>query len=215
VKKRVLLIRHGQTDWNSEGRWQGTIDTPLNAAGVAQARALATYLAAHRHVGVVYSSTLMRAAETGRIVAEALGVPLRLDDRLRELNLGAMQGLTMEEMTARFPDDMVRMRTEYMDFVFPHGESRRMLQDRAMSAFHDIIAAEPEDEIAIVTHGGVKRMIVLSILGEGVSRTITNFGNTSVTLVEQDAREALGWRLIEGGSVAHLEVEKRTDSDSL
>ena len=91
----LLLVRHGETDWNRDGRWQGQSDTPLNELGRRQARELAEQLDG---VDVVYSSDLARARETAEILAERAGVEVRLDPRLRERGFGAWEGLTLAEI---------------------------------------------------------------------------------------------------------------------
>src|SRR5919198_6103421 len=99
--KRILfLFRHGETDWNREGRLQGHTDTSLNATGLAQAHALSETLRPHR-LDAVLSSDLLRASITGRIVAEALGVPLFTDMGLRETNVGAAEGLLWADAKTR------------------------------------------------------------------------------------------------------------------
>jgi hypothetical protein len=104
--QRVLFVfRHGETDWNREGRLQGHTDTPLNATGLAQAEALSEILRPHR-LDAVLSSDLLRASTTGRIVAEALGVPLFTDRGLRETNVGAAEGLLWADAKTRFGEGL-------------------------------------------------------------------------------------------------------------
>ncbi len=106
--RRILfLFRHGETDWNREGRLQGHTDTPLNATGLAQAEALAETLRPHR-LDAVVSSDLMRAWTTARIVAEALGLPLLADPGLRETNVGAAEGLLWIEAKVRFGESLTQ-----------------------------------------------------------------------------------------------------------
>src|SRR3954469_644487 len=95
--KRILLIRHGQTDWNVEGGWQAHLDEPLNATGIKQAQALAEYLRG-RAISAIYSSDLLRARVTAEWIAQAIGLPVKEDQRWRELNLGVFQGLTTSEI---------------------------------------------------------------------------------------------------------------------
>ncbi|MBL8134141.1 MAG: histidine phosphatase family protein [Anaerolineae bacterium] len=208
---RVLLIRHGQTDWNIEGRWQGMEDVPLNAVGFAQAQALAEHLV-QRPIRAIFSSDLQRAAETARLVGERLNLRPRLDPRLRELNIGALQGLTYAEMSEHHPTAVRQMRDDYMGFVFPEGESRRMLQDRAHAFWQEMTASEPGPEVAIITHGGWIRILLLRLFPEEMSAGGHAFGNTSITFIDQ---EADGWRLSQIGSIAHLTEEGRINSDSL
>src|SRR5574338_121077 len=114
--KRLLLIRHGQTDWNVEGRWQGHLDEPLNAAGVKQAQALGDYLR-ERPISAVYSSDLGRARVTAERIAEPHGLSVNTDARWREQNLGVFQGLTTSEINGKYPDEMRQLRENYLDFA--------------------------------------------------------------------------------------------------
>ena len=91
--ERVLLIRHGQTDWNANGRWQGILPIGLNDVGRTQAETLAIYLA-RRPIGSIYCSPLPRALDTARALGQAVGVVPEVDERLQEFNLGVFQGLT-------------------------------------------------------------------------------------------------------------------------
>ena len=99
---KLLLVRHGETDWNRHGRWQGGSDTQLNDLGREQARALAEEL--DGEIDVLYSSDLARARETAEIVAAKLGLEVRLDPRLRERGFGSWEGLTTIEIEERFAD---------------------------------------------------------------------------------------------------------------
>jgi 2,3-bisphosphoglycerate-dependent phosphoglycerate mutase len=211
VIKRILLIRHGQTDWNMEGRWQGTVDIPLNAEGQMQARVLADHLA-EWPITAVYSSDLQRAYETACVLAERKGLTVQQDARLRELNLGAFQGLTHAEISARYPAEMVAMREDYMGFVVPDGESRRAMQGRAIEALNEIVAREPDGDIAIVTHGGTIRVILLKLLSDDPSVARMAIGNTSITLLETDGQT---WRLLQETATPHLDHMRRTDVDGL
>jgi 2,3-bisphosphoglycerate-dependent phosphoglycerate mutase len=211
VTKRILLIRHGQTDWNMEGRWQGTMDIPLNAEGQMQARVLADHLA-ERPITAVYSSDLQRAYQTALALAERKGLMVQKDARLRELNLGAFQGLTHAEISARYPAEMTAMREDYMGFIVPGGESRRAMQGRAIEALNEIVACEPDGEVAVVTHGGTIRVILLKLLGDDPQVGRLPIGNTSITLLETDGEH---WHLLEETATPHLDHRRRTDVDGL
>jgi len=99
--RSFYFLRHGQTDWNAAGRFQGHTDVPLNAAGLAQAHEAATLLAAS-HIHVIAASPLTRARTTAEIVAQHLGKPLHIDDELKERHFGAFEGLVVSEVKARF-----------------------------------------------------------------------------------------------------------------
>lgn len=147
----LVLIRHGETDWNVEGRYQGQADPPLNARGLAQARRLAEEL---RDAGldVLYSSPLRRAAETAEILASALNLPLHLEPRLMEINQGAWQGRLRGDIAARYPETFRRWQTEPWRVTPPGGESLAQVQARVYSAVEDIVARHKGQRIGLVTH---------------------------------------------------------------
>ncbi len=150
----LLLARHGQTDWNRDGIWQGQADPPLNATGRAQARRLADRLGPIP-VDAIYSSDLRRAVETAEIVAAVKGLAVVTDQRLREMDVGSWTGLTGEEIARRFPGGM------YHD-----GESPQAFQARAVAAAEDISAAHDGATVLVVCHGGIVRALQRHALGE-------------------------------------------------
>lgn len=152
---RLLLARHGETDWNRVGRWQGHADPPLNEEGRRQAAVLAEQLAADG-VEAVYSSDLRRAAETAAVVAQRLGLPVVEDPALREIDVGSWSGLTRAEVEERFPDGHARwLRGE----IGHDGETREQLAARVVPAIERIAAAHPGQTVLVVTHGGVIRAL--------------------------------------------------------
>lgn len=197
--ERVHLIRHAQTAWNAEGRWQGFELVPLDETGVAQARALAA--AWSRPLSAILCSDLPRAWQTAAILGEATGITPRPEHRLREFNLGIFQGLTPDEMLARFPAEVAAFKADYMGYLIPKGESRTMLQARVFELWQEIVAQEPGPEIALVSHGGTLRMLLVRLLGDGEPLKSTRLVNTSVTTL---ARDGGGWHLERLAETSHL-----------
>lgn len=201
---QVLLIRHGETDWNAQGRWQGNAPVPLNEIGLAQARALASYLATHEpRIDVLYSSPLLRARQSAQAIAEALALPVRIDERLREVDLGDWQGLNTAEVEAWDRKRYTAYIADRYNVPIPNGESRRQLQVRACAAFDDITARHPGATIAIVSHGGTLGVLIESLLGR-IERPA--LPNTSITVLEQTAPGA-EWSLVNVGWAPHLSQE--------
>lgn len=200
--ERVLLIRHGQTDWNMEGRWQGCLPTPLNTIGKAQARALGEYLRG-RPIGAIFSSDLSRAYDTAALVGAALGLKPIPDERLREFNLGIFQGYRREELAAMYPAEWEAFHADRYNYVVPQGESRRALQERMYAAWLDIIANGHGPEVALVTHGGALGLLLEKLFGDAPELRSVRFENTSVTTVE---RAGEGWRLAEVAVATHLDT---------
>jgi broad specificity phosphatase PhoE len=152
----LLLVRHGETDWNRDGRWQGGSDTRLNDLGRAQARALAEQL--DGSVDVVYSSDLARARETAEIVAAKLGLEIRIDPRLRERGFGSWEGLTTGEIEERFADSHQR-------WIAGEGagaddaETFEDFSTRVNDFLADVLRLHPGEEVLVISHGGSIRVI--------------------------------------------------------
>jgi broad specificity phosphatase PhoE len=143
----LLLARHGETDWNREGRWQGWADPPLNDTGREQARRLAEELRA-MPFDAVYSSDLRRAHETAEILAAPHEVPVLVDPGLREIDIGSWSGLTRAEIAERFPDG-----------GRPDGESHEEHAARVRAAVVRIARDHLGERILLVGHGGTIRSI--------------------------------------------------------
>jgi broad specificity phosphatase PhoE len=146
----IFIARHGQTDWNAEHRWQGHADPPLNERGRSEAQALAASLAL-RGIEAIYSSDLARARETAEIVGARLGLPVVLDARLREVDVGEWSGLTTPEIEQLYPGAMGRRREGMTGWTA--GEEMEAMARRVMEALLAIV----EGVALVVTHGGPLR----------------------------------------------------------
>jgi broad specificity phosphatase PhoE len=158
---RILLVRHGETDWNLNRRLQGHADRPLNETGRMQARGLAAELA-EEPLQAVYSSDLSRASETARIVADARGLDVTMLPELRERYFGTWEGLTDEEIHERFP--------EAADGVLGDGESRDELDRRILAALNRIAGEHPDGTVLVISHGGPLRAVLRHCGADGVDR---------------------------------------------
>ena len=145
----LLLVRHGETDWNADGRLQGQTDRPLSEFGRRQARRLAGELA-NEGVDAIYASDLARARETAEIVGERLGLPVVLDSDLREKDWGTWEGLTAAER-------------DHVEFV---GEPTEAHLERTLRALRRIAELHPDGRrVVVVTHGGSMRRVQTEVLG--------------------------------------------------
>lgn len=151
---RVLLVRHGETDWNAQTRLQGHSDIPLNARGREQARRVGQALAGES-LDAVYSSDLQRAYDTARAIAEATGAPLVADPTLRERGFGRFEGRTFAEIESEWPEDARRWRTRDPSFGPEGGERLQDFHARSVAAAERLVARHPGGSIALVAHGGV------------------------------------------------------------
>jgi glucosyl-3-phosphoglycerate phosphatase len=151
----LLLVRHGETDWNRDGRWQGHSNTRLNESGRRQAAELAEQLGG---IDVLYSSDLDRARETAEIVAARLGLEVRFDRRLRERSFGAWEGLTMADIESRFAEPYERWRAGE-----GHGaedaEPFEIFGARVQEFLEDVLERHPDETVLVVAHGGAIRVI--------------------------------------------------------
>jgi probable phosphoglycerate mutase len=165
--ERILfLFRHGETDWNREGRLQGHTDTPLNATGLLQAQALAETLRPHR-LDVVVSSDLSRARTTAQIVAGALGVPLFTEPGLRETNVGAAEGILWADAKTRFGEGLTERWYSDGDVAFPGGETGIATRTRGLAALRRFTAVHLYRRIGVSTHGAMVRQLMKHALPPG------------------------------------------------
>jgi probable phosphoglycerate mutase len=154
----LLIVRHGETDWNRARRFQGSIDIPLNDTGRQQAARLARRLSS-MSIDAIYSSDLQRCLQTVAPTAQALGLAVSKTQTLRERNYGLFEGLTLPEIEERYPQVRADWARHDPDYAIPGGESTRVLFQRIVSAIQMIVASHVGQTLLIVTHGGVLDMI--------------------------------------------------------
>ena len=200
---RLILIRHGETEWNATLRYMGQAAVPLNDTGRAQARAAAERLRRYAAVAL-YTSDLVRAAETAEIIGAAIGLTPRPMPELREIDVGQWEGLTPEELYRRFPDHMREYERDPAPTVRLGGESYAQLQERALVALNTIQRAHQlGDTVLAVSHGGTIRALLCHVIG----LDLAHFGklwldNGSLTELRLGSS---GWRLTRLNDAAHLE----------
>jgi alpha-ribazole phosphatase len=165
VALRLLLVRHGQTEWNLHARLQGQSDTKLSALGERQARALNARLA-HEEVRAAYASDLERCWRTAELAVAGYGLPpVARDARWRELRFGDWEGLTYDEVTARDPDLAARRLEDPAHVAPPGGETLLQLAGRLLPAAEQLRAAHDGETVLVVTHGGPLRALACALLG--------------------------------------------------
>lgn len=160
----VILIRHGQSLGNAEGRFGGHTDTRLSPRGLEQAFATAQALAAE-HLDAIYSSDLARAIETATPLAELAGIEIQPTEAFRERSVGVMEGLTFEEAAAQYPEQYAALLRRDFEHVLLGGESYRQTLDRASRKLDEIIEEHKGGRIAIVTHTGTICILALHLMG--------------------------------------------------
>ena len=168
--RQVILVRHGETDWNLAGRFQGHADLGLNAKGKSQAMGVAELLASEE-VDVIFTSDLARAVETGRHIGAVHGVPLIMEPLLREISFGAWEGLTFRELQAEYPEVLKDWLQDPFTFRVPGGETAGELGERVLLAWDKILhESNSAQTVVIVAHAGPLRMLLCLLTGMDLSR---------------------------------------------
>ena len=198
----IILIRHGETEWNLSGRWQGHADSPLSTRGVSQAQALSERMS-KEGVDAVYASDLERAQHTARLAGSLANWTLTLMPELRERDLGVLEGLTTDEMLVKQPAVYQSFLHDGPHYQPPGGESFTQFSKRCSAAIEHLASEHPKGKIAVVTHGGVLGAIFRYVLNIPLDAK-RNFVllNCSINRIQKTKGR---WNLISWGDVAHLE----------
>ncbi|MEE9275672.1 MAG: histidine phosphatase family protein [bacterium] len=198
----LYLLRHGETEWNVERRIQGVTGVSLNEVGRAQARALAASMEG-LPVRALYASPLLRSRETAEAVAAALGLPVREEPRLKELDQGDLEGLKIEEIQERHNGFLESWKERPAGLRMPGGETLDELQERAWGAMEDFRENHPEETVAAVSHNLTITVIMCRVLGVDLNsfRGIRQH-NASLNIIEHTPQR--GWSVVTMNSLAHL-----------
>ncbi|MEC9360723.1 MAG: histidine phosphatase family protein [SAR324 cluster bacterium] len=197
----IILIRHGETEWNSQQRMQGHSNSDLSAEGRGQIQALGKWM---KYVSFnhIYSSDTLRAMQTAKAITQYTGHTLHLDKRIREKNLGVFEGLTSNEAKERFPDVYNLFKTAGRNYVIDKGESTQQLLDRSLEFIEEIRLRHPDQRVVIVSHGGVVRVLMKHTLGLSIDAP-TNFMIKNTGIFGLIWKE--NWLVTQMGEVSHLE----------
>lgn len=203
---RMILLRHGETSWNVEGRYQGHLDSPLTPRGESQARVLARRLAGVKF-GALYSSDLGRASRTADIIAQATGHEVRPDPRLRERHLGIFQGLLKSEIKQKLAGEYRLFKSAGPDHAMPGGESARQSAERCLACLEEIASRHAGETIVVVAHGGTISVLLRHTLDIplGTPRRFERFNASWNVFAWNDGK----WRLETWGDVSHLDDSER------
>lgn len=193
---RQYLIRHGESVSNQEGRVQGQEDVELSALGMRQAEAVAAWcrqIAAREPIDELWSSPLRRARETAERIAAEIGLPVRVDEQLRELHAGVFQGHLWSDLEQRFPEEVALWRSGDVEYAIPGGESRAQLAARGRVVLESL-SGRPAGSMIVVAHGGILTAALGSLVGRShpllaaaAERPFTRLpalANCSVTRIE-------------------------------
>jgi broad specificity phosphatase PhoE len=180
----LLIVRHGETEWNAAGRIQGHTDIGLSDRGAEQARSLGQRLAG-LSIDAAYSSDLKRTSETAKLALGDRNITLNETPKLREYHKGAFEGLTLPEIQAQFPGEYPKYLEKNLDYAPEGGESTRVVSARMAEIIGEIKANHLDETVLVVSHGGVLRAAMVTLLGmplEGNWSFV--FGNCGLTTVD-------------------------------
>ena len=197
----IILIRHGETEWNSQKRMQGHSNSNLSEVGRGQIQELGELM---KNVSFdhIYSSDSLRARQTAEAITQYSGHTLQFDQRIREKNLGVFEGLTSTEAKERHPEVYRLFKTAGANYVIDEGESTQQLLERALEFIEEIRLRHPQERVVMVTHGGVVRVLMKYALGLSIdSPTRFIIKNTGIFgLIWNE-----NWLVTQMGGVYHLE----------
>ncbi len=200
---RIILVRHGQTEWNRIERFRGRADVPLNRMGIAQAEATARRLAREPKPAAVYSSPLSRAALTAAKIAGFHGLTVRLHDGLIDIDYGQWQGLTPRQVGERWPEKLDAWYNAPQAARIPAGEDLQVVRDRGMETVRELVREHGEATIVLVAHTVMNRLILLGVLGLGNDR-FWDLGQEPCAINRISVREG-GFALVSLNDTCHLE----------
>ena len=161
----IVLVRHGQTEWNRIERFRGHADVPLNETGLAQAEATGNRLAQEWHPVAIYSSPRSRAVKTAEAIAKRFDLPVQIHPGLEDIDFGDWQGLTRQEAQQRWPQQIALWFNHPERARIPHGDTLKALRQRLMQTVHELSTKHPNQTIILVGHTAVNRIILLGVLG--------------------------------------------------
>ena len=204
---RVIVVRHGQTEWNDGSRFQGHLDSPLTPAGMLQAESIGIRIA-REPIAAIFSSDLGRAKQTAELIARAVKLPVEIDERLRERALGVFQGLNREEVAARYPEESRRYFSRDPHYVVPGGESFMGRFQIGFACFNEIAERHRGLTVVAVTHGGLVQAMFRHVTGVSFEAP-RRFAlwNAAYNVFVRNADD--GWSLETWGDISHYPAEIR------
>jgi len=208
MKTRIIVVRHGETEWNRDKIFQGQLDSPLSEMGLLQAKAVAAALA-DEPVQAIYSSDLGRAMATAEIIAKPHHLQVIPEPRLRERHLGIFQGMVKKDISDKYPEELQRYNSGDPDHIIPNGESSRQRFDRSTACFLDLAKKHAGERIILVTHGGVLRGILEMVLNLPQNRK-RHFSLLNASIARFSCYRGY-WMMDSWGETQHLKDLKQGD----
>lgn len=200
-KTRIILVRHGETTWNKEGRYQGQVDTPLSDFGLAQGNKLAEALA-NIKIDKFYASHLFRAKETARLCATLHKQEVAIDERLQEISHGAWEGLLAEDVAKTYPQELKDWQNNPAKVLMPGGEDLAIVVDRSMAALEEIAQNNIGKTVLVAAHDAVNKVVICRALGIDLNKFWQiKQDNTCINVLEFCENS---WRIVLLNSTLHM-----------
>lgn len=200
---KMIILRHGEAEWNLQDRAMGQLDSPLTAKGIRQAYALGDRVG-RLSFTTLYSSDLGRAAETANIIASICDKKVIFNSELREWNVGIFQGLTIPEMHEKFPQERQDYERNDFEYLIPEGESLRQLRQRSFRVLTAIAQRHSDETVVVVTHGGILMCFFQEVLGiSHENHSCFRQNNANFCAFEYVNGR---WSLIVWNDISHLET---------
>jgi len=205
VPTDLLFVRHGESVANRRGVWQGSSEGDLTSLGLRQAELVAARLVAwESSIGRLYSSPLRRAWQTAEAIAQRLGLEIVADSGLGEIDLGEVNGLSVEEFAARFPELYAQWQDRSdLSYTWPGGEERRAFFQRVRGAVDEIVRRHAGETVVLVTHGGTIRAALAGLVG-GAWEAWWTYGMDNASISHARVEPGGGPEILSVNDVAHL-----------
>jgi len=205
VATTVILVRHGETAWNLEQRYQGQEDSPLSDLGLFQARRVGQFLS-KRPIAAVYTSDLGRAVQTAQLIAEHHQLTPTLDQRLREMSFGVWEGLTRKEVAERYPELYYGRLQDRSSHPIPGGEDPADVVRRFRGCLEELVDRHAGETIVVVSHGAALRLTLAALLEIPLSRSqcLSQSNGGISELAHSPKGSPCPWRVLTINSTYHL-----------
>lgn len=200
----VIFVRHGETAWNLEQRYQGQEDSPLSDEGLLQAKRVGEFLS-RRKIDAIYTSDLGRAVVTAQCIAEPHKLKPIVDKRLREMSFGVWEGLTRAEVSEQFPELFQARLNDSLAHPIPGGEEPQEVVGRFLDCLEEKLASHEGETIVFVSHGATLRLVLAHLLDIPLSKSqCLAQSNGGISELVFDKNSPCPWRVITINSTAHL-----------
>ena len=202
-KCRIILVRHGETNWNREGRYQGQVDTDLSERGLAQGKLLATALK-DVPIDEFYSSQLKRAKMTANFCAQLHGKTVKIDERFQEIAHGKWEGLLAEEVRENYAELLNLWQTKPAQVLMPEGESLELIAERSWLGINEIAQANLGKTVLLAAHDAINKVLVAKILGAPLDAFWQiKQDNTCINILEYQEQDKL-WKIVLLNYTGHM-----------